>query len=161
MLKKNVVLDRFRNKSERLFLFLGYCKVAEKLKEQMKGLSLETDKIVGKCLDTEINFCLNVEQRFAESGFEQPIGLRFVYGKILITLFFLSEKRFSAPDAGTICTVAEECFSKEMSKLGWCTNYKIEQERFSYINHSRAHWGRNDDVSKEDLCNCIMCEPYV
>ena len=172
MLKKNAVLDRFRNKSERLFLFLGYCKVAEKLNEQMKGLSLETDKIVGKCLDTEINFCLSVDQRFAESGFEQPIGLKFVYGKILITLFFLSEKRLSAPDAGTICTVAEECFSKEMSKLGWCTNYKIEQERavvgdfkyrlmFSYINHSRAHWGRNDDVSKEDLCNCIMCEPYV
>ena len=54
----------------------------------MKGFTLENDKIAGKCLDTEINFCLNVEQQFAESHFEQPIGLRFVYGKISITLFF-------------------------------------------------------------------------
>ena len=43
--------------------------MAEKLNEQMKGLSLETENIAGKCLDTEINFCSNVEQRFAESHF--------------------------------------------------------------------------------------------
>ena len=146
--------------------------MAEKLNEQIKGLSLENDKIAGKCLDTEINFCLNVEQRFAESHFEQPVGLRFVYGKISITLFFLSEKRLSTPDAGTVCTVAEECLSKEMRQLGWCANYKIEQERtvvgdfnyclmFSYINNSKDRWGRYDDVSEEDICNCILCEPYV
>ena len=45
----------------------------------MKGFTLENDKIAGKCLDTKINFCLNIEQQFAESHFEQPIGLRFVF----------------------------------------------------------------------------------
>ena len=35
----------------------------------MKGLSLENDNTPGKCLDIEINFFLNVEQRFAESHF--------------------------------------------------------------------------------------------
>ena len=143
--------------------------MAEKLNEQMKGLSLENDKIASKCLDTEINFCLKVEQGFAESNFEQPIGLRFVYGKIWITLFFLSEKRLSASDAGTVCIIAEECFSKKMRQLGWCANYKIEQEiavvcdfnyclMFSYINNSKARWDRNDDLSKKDLCNCIIRE---
>ena len=123
--------------------------MAEKLNEQMKGLSLENDKIAGKCLDTDIKFCLNVEQRYAESHFEQPIGLRFVNDKISITLFFLSEKRLSAPDAGNVCTIAEECFNKEMRQLNWCANYKIEQERavvrdfdyrlmFSYISNSKA-----------------------
>ena len=98
-------------------------------------------------------------------------GLRFVYDKISVTLFFLSEKRLSAPNAGTIYTIAEECFSKEMCQLGWSADYKIEQERavvgdfnyrlmFSYINNSKAHWSRNDDVSEEDLCKCIMCESY-
>ena len=43
---------------------------------------------------------MNVEHRFSESSFEQPVALRFVYGKISIALFFLSEKRLIARDAG-------------------------------------------------------------
>ena len=66
----------------------------------MEDLSLESYKILGKFLETELNFCWNVEHRFSESSFEQPVGLRFVYGKISISLFFFSEKRLSAPDAG-------------------------------------------------------------
>ena len=60
-----------------IFLFLD-CKyfkhtnMAEKLSNQMKDVSLESDKILGKSL---------------ESSFEQPVGLRLVYGKICITLF--------------------------------------------------------------------------
>ena len=101
--------------------------MAEKLSNQIKDLSLESDKIPGKSLETELNFCLNVEQRFLESSFEQPVGLRFVYGKISITLFFLSEKRLSATDTGKACIIAENCFNREMHKLGWCANYKIHQ----------------------------------
>ena len=63
----------------------------------MKGFTLENDKIAGKCLDTKINFCLNVEQQFAESHFEQSIGLRFVYGKISITLFFCLKRGWTHP----------------------------------------------------------------
>ena len=62
--------------------------MAEKLSNQTKDLSLEYDKILGKSLETEPNFCLNVEHCLLESSFEQPVGLRFVYGKISITLFF-------------------------------------------------------------------------
>ena len=108
--------------------------MANNLREQMKGLSLENDKIVGKCLDSEINFWLNVEQRFAESQFEQLVGLRFVYGKISITLFFLSEQRLSARDACTVCLLTEECFNQDIHKLGWCANYKIDQERVETSN---------------------------
>ena len=53
--------------------------MAEKLSKQMKGLSLENDKIIDKCLNSEINFHLNVEQQFAESKFVQPVGLSFVW----------------------------------------------------------------------------------
>ena len=142
--------------------------MANNLSEQMKGLSLENDKIAGKCLDSEINFCLNVEQWFAESQFEQPVDFRFVYGKISITLFFLSEKRLSARDAGTVCPLTEECFNQDMHKLGWCANYKIDQGRvkagnfnyrlmFLYMNNSEVRWGKNADVSEDNLCKCIMC----
>ena len=62
--------------------------MAEKLSNQMKDLSLESDKILGQFLETELNFCLNIEYRFLESSFEQPVGLRFLHGKISITLFF-------------------------------------------------------------------------
>ena len=133
--------------------------MAEKLSNQMKDVSLESDKILGKSL---------------ESSFEQPVGLRFVYGKICITLFvcFLYEKRLSATDAGRACTIAEDCFNREMHKLGWCANYKINQEKaavgdsnyrliFSYINNSKARWaGSVEEEEEEKLCNCIMCEFY-
>ena len=147
--------------------------MAEKLSNQMKDLSLESDKVLGKSLETELNFCLNVEHRFLESSFERPVRLRFVYGKISITLFFLSEKRFSAPDAGKVCTIAEDYFNREMHKLGWSANYKIDQEKaafggfnyrliFSYINNSKACWaGSVGEQEEENLCNCIMCEFYT
>ena len=115
---------------------------------------------------------MNVDQQFAESQSEQPVGLGFVYGKISVTLFFLSEKRLSARDAGTVCSLTEECFNQDMHKLGWCANYKIDQERveagnfnyrlmFSYINNSEARWGKNNDVSEENLFKCIMREAYA
>ena len=84
----------------------------------------------------------------------------------------MSEKRFSGRDAGTVCSLTEEYFNQNMHKPGWCANYKIDQERveagnfnyhlmFSYINYSEARWGKNDDVSEENLCKCIMCEAYA
>ena len=60
--------------------------MAEKLSNQMKELSLEPDKILGKSLETELSFCLNLKDRFLKSTFDQRVGLRFVYGKISINL---------------------------------------------------------------------------
>ena len=60
--------------------------MAEKLSNQMKELSLEPDKMLGKSLETELNFCLNLKDRFLNSTFDQRVGLRFVYGKISINL---------------------------------------------------------------------------
>ena len=60
--------------------------MAEKLSNQMKELSLEPDKMLGKSLETELNFCLNLKDRFLKSTFDQRAGLRFVYGKISINL---------------------------------------------------------------------------
>ena len=142
----------------------------------MKDLSLESDKILCKSLENELKFCLNVEHRFLELSFEQPVGLRSVYGKIFITIFFfffLSEKRLSAPDAGKVGTIAEDFFNREMHKLRWCTNYKIDQEKAvvddfncrlicSYISNSKARWaGSVGEEEEENLCNCIMCEFYA
>ena len=60
--------------------------MAEKLSNQMKELSLEPDKMLGKSLETGLNFCLNLKDRFLKSTFDQRVGLRFVYGKISINL---------------------------------------------------------------------------
>ena len=60
--------------------------MAEKLSNQMKELSFEPDKMLGKSLETELNFCLNLKDRFLKSTFDQRAGLRFVYGKISINL---------------------------------------------------------------------------
>ena len=80
----------------------------------------------------------------------------------------MSEKRLSAPDAGKACTNAENCFNREMHKLGWCANYKIHQEKaavgdfnyrliFSYINSSKARWsGSVGEEEEENVCNCIV-----
>ena len=38
--------------------------MAEKLSDQMKELSLEPDKILGKFLETDLNFCLNMKIGF-------------------------------------------------------------------------------------------------
>ena len=85
----------------------------------------------------------------------------------------MSEKRLSAPDAGKVYAIAEDCFNREMHKLGWCVNYKIDQEKaavgdfnyrliFSHINNSKARWaGSIGEEEEENLCNCIMCEFYA
>ena len=85
----------------------------------------------------------------------------------------MSEKRLSAPDAGKVCAIAEDCFNREMHKLGWCANYKMDQEKaavgdfncrqiFSYINNSKACCAdRVGEEEEENLCNCIMCEFYA
>ena len=59
----------------------------------MKELSLEPVKFQGEPLETELNFRKTVEDCFLNGAFDQHIVLRFVYGKICIRLFFLSEKR--------------------------------------------------------------------
>ena len=59
----------------------------------MKELSLEPVKFQGESLETQLNFCTTVENCFLNGAFDQRIVLRFVYGKICIRLFFLSEKR--------------------------------------------------------------------
>ena len=147
--------------------------MAEKLSDQMKELSLEPDKILGKSLETDLNFCLNMKDRFLKSTFDQRVGLRFVCGKISISLLFSSEKRLGEFDARKICTITEDFFEHEMHNLGWCANYKIDQERavidylnyrvtFTYINNSKAGCTGNT-VSAEDeekLCKCPMCEYY-
>ena len=60
-----------------------------------------------------------------------------------------------------------------MHKLGWCANYKIDQEKaavgdfnykliFSYISNSKVGWaGRVREEKEENLCNCITCEFYA
>ena len=54
----------------------------------MKELSLERDKILGKSLETELNFCTNAKDWFLITSFDQGIVLKFMYGKISINLFF-------------------------------------------------------------------------
>ena len=68
--------------------------MAERLSNQMKELNLVRDKILDKSLETELNFCMNVKDRFLKTLFDERIVLKFMYGKISINLFFLSEKRF-------------------------------------------------------------------
>ena len=59
----------------------------------MKELSLEPVKFQGKSLETDLNFRTTVQDCFLNGAFGQCIVLRFIYGKICIRLFFLSEKR--------------------------------------------------------------------
>ena len=63
------------------------------LSNQIKELSLESNKILGISLETVLNFCLNVKDRFLKSRLEQRVGLRFVYGKLSINLFFFLLKK--------------------------------------------------------------------
>ena len=45
--------------------------MAESISNQMKGLSLESDKVLGKSLETELNFCNNVKELFVKKKFIQ------------------------------------------------------------------------------------------
>ena len=137
--------------------------MAEKLSNQMKELSLQSD-IIGESHEAELNFTSTLNEDF----YSQRLNSLFAYDSLtLITLFFLPEKRLSAPDAGMACTIAEECFNQEMHRLVWCANNKIDIERaavggfnyrltFSYINNAKARWGAC--CEEERLCNRIMCE---
>ena len=150
--------------------------MAESLSNQMKELSLEPVNLLGESLETELSFCTAVKNCFVNEKFDQRVVLRFVYGKICINFFILSEKRLSESDEHKACTIVEKCFeqkNKTMRTLGWCANYKIDSERvkigdlsygatFSYINDSKACWtgvidGEEDEVN---FCKCFMCEFY-
>ena len=87
--------------------------MAESISNQMKGLSLKPDKILGKFLETELNFCESVKDLFVKRKFKQPIVLRYTYSKIYIMLFFMSEKRLGESDANNILSIVEECFEQK------------------------------------------------
>ena len=44
--------------------------MAESLSNQMKEIRLETDKILGKSLETKLNFCTNVKDWFLKKLFD-------------------------------------------------------------------------------------------
>ena len=66
--------------------------MAESLRNQMENLSLEPDKIIGKSLDSELEFCTSVKGYFLNTESDQRVVFRFMLDKICINLFFLSEK---------------------------------------------------------------------
>ena len=107
--------------------------MAEKLSNQMKDLSLESDKILGKSLETVLNFCLNVEFLCLESSFEQTVGLRFVYSKIYITLFFLSEKILSAPDAGKSVQLPRIVLIEKCTSLAGARTIKSTKKKQRFL----------------------------
>ena len=84
--------------------------MAESISNQMKGLSLEPDKILGKYLEAELNFCESVKDLFVKRKFKQRIVFEYAYGKIYVMLFFMSEKRLGESDANNILSIVEECF---------------------------------------------------
>ena len=76
-------------------------------------------------------------------------------------------------DANKVCAIAEDCFEQKMHSLGWCANYKVDQERaeiddlnhtvtFTYINNCKARWtgSINSAEEEEKLCKYFMCEFY-
>ena len=87
--------------------------MAESISNQMKGLSLEPDKILGKYLEAELNFCESMKDLFVKRKFKQPIVLRYTYSKIYVMLFFMSEKRLGESDANNILSTVEECFEQK------------------------------------------------
>ena len=87
--------------------------MAESISNQMKGLSLKPDKILGKFLETELNFCESVKDLFVKRKFKQCIAFEYAYSKIDVMLFFISEKRLGESDANNILSIAEECFEQK------------------------------------------------
>ena len=63
--------------------------MAESVSDQMKQLSLEPDKILGKSLEAELQFCESVKDLFLKRKFNQRIALGHSYSKIYVTLFFI------------------------------------------------------------------------
>ena len=149
--------------------------MAESLSNQMKELSLELIKLRGESLETGLNFHTTVKDCFLNAALDQHIVLRFVYGKICIKLFFLSEKGLREFDVHKVCSIAEDCFeqkNKNMHSLSWCVNYKTDQQQveirdlnywviFTYINDSKACW--TDIINSEEegkLSKCFLCKFY-
>ena len=153
----------------------------EILSEQMKELSLETDKILGKYLAVELKFCESVKDLFFKRTFDQRIVFGYINSKIYVTLFFMSEKRLGESDANDILSIVKECFeqkNKILRDLGWCANFKIDIERINidnlkfrttltFINNFVARWVssvsseetlyRCDSCSEETLYRCDSC----
>ena len=87
--------------------------MAEIISDQMKRLSLEPDKILGKSLEAELQFCESVKDLFVKRKFNQRIVLGFSYSKIYVTLFFMSEKRLGEAEANNILSIVEKLFERE------------------------------------------------
>ena len=79
-----------------------------------------------------MNFCLGAKDCFDNwSQFDQEIVFRYVYGKVTIQLFFLSERRLNKSDANKLCYIAKKCFDEVnimLGVLGWCGNYQMNLE---------------------------------
>ena len=88
---------------------------------------------------------------------------------------FCLKKRLGEFDAHKVRSIAEDCFeqkNKNMRGLGWCANYKIDQQRveirdlnywviFTYINDSKACWTDVIDSEEEGkFSKCFMCKFY-
>ena len=144
--------------------------MAESISEQMKELSLESDKILDKCLEVELKFCESVKDLFLKRKFDQHIMLGYINSKIYVTLFFMSEKKLGESDANNILSIVEECFeqkNKILRDLGWCANFKIDIEKINidnlkfrttltFINNFVARWVGSAS-SEETPCRCDSC----
>ena len=64
--------------------------MAESLRNQMEILCLEPDRILGKSLDIELEFCTSAKDCFLNTEFDQHVVFKFMLDKICIKLFFLS-----------------------------------------------------------------------
>ena len=62
--------------------------MAESLSNQRKELSLEPVNLLGKSLETELNFCTAVKSCFVNEKFDQRVVPRFIYGKICMNFFY-------------------------------------------------------------------------
>ena len=144
--------------------------MAECISEQMKELSLESDKIIGKSIEAELKFCRSMKNLFVKRKFNQRIVFGYSYSKIYVMLFFMYEKRLGESDANDILSIVEECFeqkNKILHNLSCCANFKIELERINidnlkfrttltFINNFVARWVgsvRNEGTS----CRCDSC----
>ena len=145
----------------------------ESLRNQMENLSLEPDRIIGKSLDTELEFYTSVKNCLLNTELDQSILFRFMLGKFSINLFFLSEIRLGESNANKICAMTEDCFEQKnesMHCLGWCSDFKMDQERvclgnlkyrvmFTYINIFKACWAGSTEEEKS--CVYVLCVNFL
>lgn len=87
--------------------------MAECLIKKIEEQSLASDEVLGENLEIESSFCNAVKDCFKEClQFDEDIAFRYVYGKVSITFFFLSEKKLNKSDANKLCHIAEKCLDK-------------------------------------------------